>query len=44
MLTNRLKLLCDEGVLERVPDPQRPDRPKYILTDGDASSLPPCSC
>lgn len=33
VLTNRLKLLCDEGVLERVPDPQRPGRPKYILTD-----------
>ena len=33
VLTNRLKRLCDEGVLERVPDPQRPGRPKYILTD-----------
>jgi DNA-binding HxlR family transcriptional regulator len=33
VLTNRLKLLCDEGVLERVPDPQRPGRPKYVLTD-----------
>jgi DNA-binding HxlR family transcriptional regulator len=32
-LTNRLKLLCDEEVLERVPDPDRPGRPKYILTD-----------
>ena len=32
-LTNRLKLLCDEQVLERVPDPDRPGRPKYVLTD-----------
>jgi DNA-binding HxlR family transcriptional regulator len=33
VLTNRLKLLCNEGVLERVPDAERPGRPKYILTD-----------
>jgi DNA-binding HxlR family transcriptional regulator len=33
VLTNRLKLLCDEEVLERVPDPERPGRPKYVLTD-----------
>jgi DNA-binding HxlR family transcriptional regulator len=33
VLTNRLKLLCEEDVLERVPDPQRPGRPKYVLTD-----------
>jgi DNA-binding HxlR family transcriptional regulator len=33
VLTNRLKLLCDEGVLERVPDPERPGRPKYVLTE-----------
>jgi DNA-binding HxlR family transcriptional regulator len=33
VLASRLKLLCDEGVLERVPDPERPGRPKYILTD-----------
>jgi DNA-binding HxlR family transcriptional regulator len=32
-LTNRLKLLCDEQVLERVPDPDRPGRPMYVLTD-----------
>jgi DNA-binding HxlR family transcriptional regulator len=32
-LTNRLKLLCDEQVLERVSDPDRPGRPKYVLTD-----------
>jgi DNA-binding HxlR family transcriptional regulator len=31
-LTNRLKLLSDEGVLERVPDPERPGRRKYVLT------------
>jgi DNA-binding HxlR family transcriptional regulator len=33
VLTNRLKRLCDDQVLERVPDPQRPGRPKYALTD-----------
>jgi DNA-binding HxlR family transcriptional regulator len=33
VLTNRLKRLCDEGVLERLPDEQRPGRPKYALTD-----------
>jgi DNA-binding HxlR family transcriptional regulator len=33
VLTNRLRLLCDEKVLERVPDPRRPGRPKYVLTD-----------
>ena len=33
VLTNRLKLLCDEGVLQRVADPERPGRPKYVLTD-----------
>jgi DNA-binding HxlR family transcriptional regulator len=33
VLTSRLKLLCDEEVLERVPDAQRPGRPKYVLTD-----------
>jgi DNA-binding HxlR family transcriptional regulator len=33
VLTNRLKLLCDEGVLERLPDAERPGRPKYVLTD-----------
>jgi len=32
-LTNRLRLLCDEGVLERVADPERPGRPKYVITD-----------
>jgi DNA-binding HxlR family transcriptional regulator len=33
VLTNRLRLLCDEGVLERLPDEKRPGRPRYILTD-----------
>ncbi len=33
VLTNRLKRLCDEGVLLRGPDPARPGRPKYTLTD-----------
>jgi DNA-binding HxlR family transcriptional regulator len=33
VLTNRLKLLCDQEVLERVADPERPGRPKYVLTD-----------
>jgi len=33
VLTNRLKLLCEEGVLERVPDETRPGRPRYVLTD-----------
>jgi DNA-binding HxlR family transcriptional regulator len=32
VLSNRLKLLCDEDVLERVPDSRRPGRPKYALT------------
>lgn len=32
VLTNRLKLLCDEAVMERVPDAERPGRPKYVLT------------
>ena len=41
VLTNRLKLLCDEDVLERVPDPERPGRPKYVLTDKGLSSVPP---
>jgi DNA-binding HxlR family transcriptional regulator len=33
VLSNRLKLLCDEDVLERVRDPERPGRPKYVLTE-----------
>jgi DNA-binding HxlR family transcriptional regulator len=40
VLTNRLKLLCDEHVLERVRDPERPGRPKYILT-GKGRELAP---
>jgi DNA-binding HxlR family transcriptional regulator len=33
VLTSRLKRLCDEGVLERLPDEARPGRPRYALTD-----------
>jgi DNA-binding HxlR family transcriptional regulator len=33
VLTNRLKRLCDEELFERVPDPERPGRPKYVLTN-----------
>lgn len=40
VLTNRLKLLCDEGVLERVPDPQRRGRRKYVLTTKGAELAP----
>jgi DNA-binding HxlR family transcriptional regulator len=40
VLTNRLKLLSDEGVLSRVPDEQRPGRPKYVLTDKGAELGP----
>ena len=40
VLTNRLKRLCDEAVLERVQDPERPGRPKYVLTDKGAELAP----
>ena len=40
VLTNRLKLLTEEQVLERVPDPQRPGRPKYVLTEKGAQLGP----
>src|SRR4051812_40482275 len=33
VLPSRLKLLSEQGVLERVRDPERPGRPKYVLTD-----------
>jgi DNA-binding HxlR family transcriptional regulator len=33
VLANRLKLLCDQNVLERVQDPTRPGRPKYVPTE-----------
>ena len=33
VLASRLRLLCDEGVLERRPDEERRGRPKYVLTD-----------
>jgi DNA-binding HxlR family transcriptional regulator len=42
VLSSRLKLLCDEGVLERRADPQRHGRPQYVLTDkgrGAAATL-----
>jgi DNA-binding HxlR family transcriptional regulator len=40
VLASRLKLLTDEQVLERVPDPERPGRPKYVLTDKGAQLGP----
>jgi DNA-binding HxlR family transcriptional regulator len=40
VLANRLKLLCDEGVLERVRDTERPGRPKYVLTDKGRAIAP----
>ena len=40
VLTSRLKLLSDEQLLERVPDPERPGRPKYVLTDKGAQLAP----
>jgi DNA-binding HxlR family transcriptional regulator len=40
VLTSRLKRLSDEQVLERVPDPERPGRPKYVLT-GKGAQLGP---
>ncbi len=33
VLTSRLELICEEGLLERLPDEQRPGRPKYVLTE-----------
>jgi DNA-binding HxlR family transcriptional regulator len=33
VLATRLKLLCDEGVMQRVPDEERRGRPKYVLTE-----------
>ena len=40
VLTNRLKRLCHEQVLERVPDAERPGRAKYVLT-GKGAQLGP---
>jgi DNA-binding HxlR family transcriptional regulator len=40
VLTNRLKLLCDEGVLERVSDDERPGRPRYLLTQKGHEAAP----
>ena len=33
VLASRLKLLCEEGVLDRLPDEQRPGKRKYALTE-----------
>ena len=33
VLTARLKLLCEHGLMERVPDEERRGRPRYVLTD-----------
>jgi DNA-binding HxlR family transcriptional regulator len=33
VLTSRLRGLCDEGLLRRQPDPERPGRTEYVLTD-----------
>jgi DNA-binding HxlR family transcriptional regulator len=33
VLSSRLKRLCDEQVLEHVPDLERPGRSMYVLTD-----------
>ncbi len=40
VLTNRLRLLCGEGLLERLPDAKRRGRPKYVLT-GKGAELGP---
>jgi DNA-binding HxlR family transcriptional regulator len=40
VLTNRLKLLCDEGVLERIADDERPGRPRYVLTEKGHEAAP----
>lgn len=40
VLTNRLKLLCDERVLARVPDCERRGRPKYVLTEKGTELAP----
>ena len=33
VLAARLRLLVDNGVMRRVPDPEREDRFRYVLTD-----------
>jgi DNA-binding HxlR family transcriptional regulator len=40
VLASRLKLLCDEGVLERRSDPERPGRPQYVLTEKGRALAP----
>ena len=41
VLTSRLKLLCDEQVLERVPNPSAPADPSMSSPTRAASSHPP---
>jgi DNA-binding HxlR family transcriptional regulator len=40
VLTDRLKLLCAEGVLERRADEERPGRPRYVLTEKGREAAP----
>jgi DNA-binding HxlR family transcriptional regulator len=40
VLTTRLKLLCDEGLLERSPDPERPGKPRYSITEKGRAAAP----
>jgi DNA-binding HxlR family transcriptional regulator len=40
VLSSRLKRLTDEHVLERVPDPDRPGRQRYVLTEKGAQLGP----
>lgn len=40
VLTSRLRGLCDEGVLHRQPDPDRPGRSEYVLTDKGRELVP----
>jgi DNA-binding HxlR family transcriptional regulator len=40
VLSNRLKLLCEEGVLERIADDERPGRPRYVLTEKGREAAP----
>jgi DNA-binding HxlR family transcriptional regulator len=40
VLAKRLKLLCDEGLLERIADPGRQGRRKYALTEKGAQLGP----
>jgi DNA-binding HxlR family transcriptional regulator len=40
VLTTRLKLLVEEGLLERGPDPERPGKPRYLITEKGRSAAP----